>query len=62
MTSKDIDKLTLSAGQLDQVKQRDSTHYEDMGLTSQYGAYKSSAKSDEFRYAGGEYHSRRRLL
>ena len=55
VTSKDIDNLTLSAGQLDQVKQRDSTHYEDMGLTSQYGAYKSSAKSDEFRYAGGEY-------
>ncbi len=55
LTSKDIDNLTLSVGQLDQVKQRDSTHYEDMGLTSQYGAYKSSAKSDEFRYAGGDY-------
>ena len=55
LTSKDIDNLTLSVGQLDQVKQRDSTHYEDMGLTSQYGAYKSSARSDEFRYAGGDY-------
>ena len=55
LTSSDIDKLTLNVGQLDQVKQRDSTHYEDMALTSQYGAYKSSAKSDEFRYAGGEY-------
>lgn len=55
LTSKDLSGLTLSVGQLDKVKQRDSTDYEDMGLTSQSGAYKSSAKSDQFRYAGGDY-------
>lgn len=55
LTSKDIDGLVFSAGQLDKVKQRDSTDYEDMGLTSQSGAYRSSAKSDQFRYAGGDY-------
>lgn len=55
LTSKDINGLTLTLGQLDKVKQRDSTDYEDMGLTSQSGAYKSSAKSDQFRYAGGDY-------
>lgn len=53
--SKDIKNLTFAAGQLDQVQQRDSMDYEDMGLTSQYGAYKSTAKSDQFRYAGGDY-------
>lgn len=55
LTSKDISGLTLSVGQLDKVKQRESTDYEDMRLTSQYGAYKNSAKSDQFRYAGGDY-------
>lgn len=54
-SSKDIENLTFAAGQLDQVQQRDSMDYEDMGLTSQYGAYRSSAKSDQFRYAGGDY-------
>lgn len=54
-TSTDIANLSFAAGQLDQVKQRDSTDYEDMGLTSQYGAYKSTAKADQFRYIGGDY-------
>lgn len=54
-SSQDISDLALAIGQLDQVKQRDSTDYEDMGLTGQSGAYKSSAKSDQFRYAGGDY-------
>ncbi|MFI8372753.1 OprD family porin [Pseudomonas helleri] len=55
LRSSDIKNLALAAGQIDQVQQRDSMDYEDMGLTSQYGAYKSTAKSDQFRYAGGDY-------
>lgn len=55
VTSTDIAGLALIGGQIDQTKQRESTEYEDMGLTSQSGAYKSTAKSDRFRFAGGDY-------
>lgn len=55
ITSGDIPGLALIGGQIDQVRQRESTDYEDMGLTSQNGAYRSSAKSDRFRFAGGDY-------
>lgn len=55
VTSSDIHNLVLVGGQIDQTRQRESTDYEDMGLTSQSGAYKSSARSDRFRFAGGDY-------
>ncbi|MEB2518536.1 OprD family porin [Pseudomonas sp. YuFO20] len=55
VTSADIKDLSLTGGQIDRTKQRESTDYEDMGLTSQGGAYKSSAKSDQFRFIGGDY-------
>ncbi|MFK9084062.1 OprD family porin [Pseudomonas neuropathica] len=55
VTSADIKDLSLTGGQIDWTKQRESTDYEDMGLTSQSGAYKSSAKSDQFRFIGGDY-------
>jgi hypothetical protein len=55
VTSADIKDLSLTGGQIDRTKQRESTDYEDMGLTSQSGAYKSSAKSDQFRFIGGDY-------
>ncbi|MBV4519343.1 OprD family porin [Pseudomonas sp. SWRI74] len=55
VTSADIKDLTLIGGQIDRTKQRESTDYEEMGLTSQSGAYKSSAKSDEFNFVGGDY-------
>ncbi|MQA54935.1 OprD family porin [Pseudomonas piscis] len=55
VTSADIKGLALIGGQLDQTKQRESTDYEDMALTSQNGAYKSTARSDRFRFAGGDY-------
>ncbi|MNU42789.1 Porin-like protein NicP precursor [compost metagenome] len=54
LISSDIKDLTVSLGQLDQFKERDSTDYEDMRLTAQNKAYKS-ATSDQFRYAGGDY-------
>jgi hypothetical protein len=54
LTSADIKDLSLTGGQIDRTKQRESTDYEDMGLTSQSGAYKS-AKSDQFRFIGGDY-------
>ena len=55
VTSADVTGLNLTGGQIDRTKQRESTDYEDMGLTGQSGAYKSSAKSDQFRFMGGDY-------
>lgn len=55
ITSSDILGLALIGGQIDRVRQRESTDYETMGLTSQNGAYRSSAKSDRFRFIGGDY-------
>lgn len=55
VTSTDIAGLALIGGQIDQTRQRESTDYEDMALTSQNGAYKSTGKSDRFRFAGGDY-------
>lgn len=55
LTSGDINDLTLRLGEIDRVKQRDSTDYEKLGLNAQNGSYKSSARSDQFRYAGVDY-------
>ncbi|WP_341963948.1 OprD family porin [Pseudomonas sp. RC10] len=55
LVSSDIKNLTLTLGQLDQAKDRDSTDYQDMHLTSQSKAYKSTAASDQFRFDGGDY-------
>lgn len=41
VTSTDIAGLALIGGQIDQTKQRESTEYEDMGLTSQSGLTKA---------------------
>jgi hypothetical protein len=55
ITSGDIPGLTLVGGQIDRVRQRESSDYQQMGLTSQSGAYRSSANSDRFRFVGGDY-------
>lgn len=53
--SKDIDKLTVTAGQVDAVKQRDSSNFEDLTIMGQQGAYSTSVSSDRFTYAGADY-------
>ncbi|WP_166363020.1 OprD family porin [Pseudomonas akapageensis] len=55
ITSNDIEGLNLRLGEIDRVKQRDSTNYEKLGLTGQNRSYKSAARSDEFRFAGADY-------
>ncbi|UII73807.1 OprD family porin [Pseudomonas sp. HN11] len=55
LVSNDISNLKISLGQLDQAKDRDSTNYEDMKLTTISKVYKSTALSDQFRFAGGDY-------
>ncbi|MCY1391414.1 Porin-like protein NicP precursor [compost metagenome] len=58
LTSRDIESLEVRLGQIDRVKQRDSTRYEKLGLSGQNGSYKSSARSDTFRFGGADYQIR----
>jgi hypothetical protein len=53
--SQEFNDFVLLAGQIDKVKQRDSTDYEELRITAQNGAYASTATSDGFRYFGGDY-------
>ncbi|VVN88347.1 Porin-like protein NicP [Pseudomonas fluorescens] len=53
--SKDIDSLTLTLGEVDSVKQRDSSNSEELTIMSQQGAYSTSVNSDRLVYAGADY-------
>ncbi len=55
LTSNDLDKLTITAGRIDQVKARDSSNFEDMSITSMAGAFAGSASSDGMDYYGLDY-------
>lgn len=53
LVSKDLDKLTLTAGQFNQTRLRDSTNYTDMNM---YAAGSSGGvASDHFNYTGASY-------
>ncbi|WP_375738388.1 OprD family porin [Pseudomonas boanensis] len=58
LNSMEIDGLTVDAGQLKQVNQRDSSNYEDMTITNG-GArgitVRGGQTSDEFNFAGATY-------
>lgn len=53
--SQDLDNLTLHAGRLDRMNQRDSTHYQKMTVAAPNGRFKGAAQSDNFSFAGGDY-------
>ena len=58
LVSKDIDRLTLTAGQFRSTRLRDSTDYEDMKMVAfaEGGALVGGGKpSDRFDYAGASY-------
>ncbi|BAW24047.1 OprD family porin [Pseudomonas putida] len=55
LTSKDIKSLTAILGQVDSVKQRDSTDSEELSASSQSGGYSSAVTSDHYTYAGFDY-------
>ncbi|NBA94261.1 OprD family porin [Pseudomonas sp. R5(2019)] len=52
---KEVDKLTVTAGRVDKVKQRDSSDSEDLTTMGQLGAYSTAVTSDSYRYAGADY-------
>jgi len=52
-----IEGLDFNAGQLNQVKQRDSSDYEDLSLNNKIlvNGKSTTITSDQFRFAGGTY-------
>lgn len=55
LTSKDLEDLTFHAGKIDRINLRDSTNWEPMRVSSQFGRFNSSAQSTNFDYAGGDW-------
>ncbi|GAB7529973.1 OprD family porin [Pseudomonas sp. 3A(2025)] len=55
ITSKAFDKLTLSAGRLDKVRQRDSTDYQDISIAYGSGQYVQTSRGNAFNFAAVDY-------
>ncbi|WP_407291061.1 OprD family porin [Stutzerimonas zhaodongensis] len=57
VVSNEIDGLTLDLGYVDQINNRNSTNYEDMGINTSGKSITgtSGVESDEFVYLGGTY-------
>lgn len=57
LVSNEIDGLTLDLGYVDQINNRNSTNYEDMGVNNAGKGITgiNNVSSDEFVYAGGTY-------
>lgn len=55
ITSKAFDTLTLSAGRLDNVRQRDSTDYQDISIAYASGQYAQTSSGNAFNFAAVDY-------
>lgn len=55
LRSQDIDNLTLHAGWLDRMNQRDSTNYQKITMAAPNGRFNGKAESDQFVFMGADY-------
>ncbi len=55
LVSNEIEGLTLDLGYVDQINNRASTNYEDMGVNTAGKGITGTTDSDEFVYLGGTY-------
>ena len=55
LRSQDIDGLTLHAGWMDRMNQRDSTNYQKMSVAAPNGRFNGAVQSDSFIFIGGDY-------
>ncbi|WP_330211982.1 OprD family porin [Pseudomonas sp. Z18(2022)] len=55
LVSKDLEKFTFTALEVDSTKLRDSTDYEDLTAMAQQGAYSTTVTSDRLYYLGVDY-------
>ena len=61
LRSKDLPGLSLHAGYLDRVNQRDSGDYQKMSVAAPNGRFNPTATSDRFLFAGGDYEAAKGL-
>ena len=55
LRSQDVAGLSLHAGYLDRMNQRDSSDYQKLTVAAPNGRFKASAESDQFVFVGGDY-------
>lgn len=55
LRSQDQEKLTLHAGRLDRMNQRDSTNYQKITVVAPNRRFNGAAESDSFTFVGGDY-------
>ncbi|WP_226505029.1 OprD family outer membrane porin [Pseudomonas sp. MWU16-30317] len=55
VVSRDIENLTVTVGQINQVKQRDSTDFQKMTVDNRNGRFAVTGDSDRFYYGGADY-------
>ncbi|BBH46577.1 OprD family porin [Pseudomonas sp. KU43P] len=54
-SSREFDGLALRAGRIDRINLRDSTNWQPLQVSSQFGRFNGAAQSKEFLYAGGDW-------
>lgn len=55
LRSQDLEGLSLHAGYLDRLNQRDSTDYQKITVGAPNGRFNGAAESDQFLFLGGDY-------
>lgn len=55
LTSQELERLTFTGGQLNQVKDRASSNNEDLALNNKNRRFASAATADHFNLAGADY-------
>ena len=55
LTSQELSNLTLHAGYIDRVNQRDSTDYQELSIANPNRRFIAGQFSDQYTFAGGEY-------
>ncbi len=55
LRSQDIEGLSLHAGYIDRVNQRDSTDFQRLRVAAPNGRFNGGAEADNFMFAGGDY-------
>lgn len=55
LLSRDVERLTVHAGQVNRINLRDSTNMQRMAISNPHGRFRTGAESDRFQFAGVEY-------
>tara|TARA_R110000764_G_scaffold193904_3_gene279189 strand:- start:15662 stop:16942 length:1281 start_codon:yes stop_codon:yes gene_type:complete len=56
LVSSDLDSFTFTLGRIGEVKQRDSSNFEELSVMGMAGAYSTAARSDQLWYGNIDFH------